>query len=57
MMHGIPDAEVRQNREPLKSRPKYVSHEVIPEGGGKNTIEVTVKVDKFTYHLNKYNEH
>jgi hypothetical protein len=44
MMHGIPDAEVEKTVGVLKADPKYMSHEVIPEGGGKNTIEVTVKV-------------
>jgi hypothetical protein len=45
MMHGIPDAEVEKTVSALKADPKYMSHEVIPEGGGKNTIEATVKVD------------
>jgi hypothetical protein len=45
MMHGIPDAEVEKTVNTLKADPKYVSHEVIPEGGGKNTIEVNVRVD------------
>jgi hypothetical protein len=45
MIHGIPDAEVEKTVDRLKADPKYVSHEVIPEGGGKNTIEVNVKVE------------
>lgn len=45
MLHGIPDAEVDKTVNLLKADPKYMSHEVIPEGDGKNTIEATVKVD------------
>jgi hypothetical protein len=45
MMHGIPDEELDKTVSALKADPKYLNHEVIPEGGGKNTIEVTVKVD------------
>jgi hypothetical protein len=44
MMHGIPDAELEKTVSRLKADPNYVSHNVVPEGDGKNTIEVTVKV-------------
>ena len=45
MMHSIPDGELEKTVSQIKADPKYVSHVVVPEGGGKNTIEVTVKVD------------
>lgn len=44
MIHGIPDAELEKKVSSLKADPNYVSHVVVPEGDGKNSIEVTVKV-------------
>jgi hypothetical protein len=46
VMHGIPDGEIETTVRLLKADPRYVSHEVIPEGAGKNTIKVTFKVDE-----------
>lgn len=44
IMHGIPDEEVESTILLLKADPNYVSHKVIREGGGKNTIEATLRV-------------
>jgi hypothetical protein len=43
-MHGIPDSEVDSKVRQLQALPNYVSHRVIPEGNGLNTIEVTVQI-------------
>lgn len=44
-MRGIPDAEVNNTVTLLKADPRYISHIVTSEGAGKNTIEVTLRVD------------
>ncbi len=41
IMHGIPDEEIEKTVRLLRADHRYVDHKVIPEGGGKNTIEVT----------------
>lgn len=45
VMHGIPDEEIEKTVRLLRADPRYVAHKVIPEGGGKNTVEVTLRVD------------
>jgi hypothetical protein len=45
VMHGIPDADVNSTVTLLMADPRYISHTVTPEGGGKNAIEVTLRVD------------
>jgi len=42
-MKGIPDGEVDRAVRLLKADPNYVSHTVIPEGGGTNTIQVVLR--------------
>lgn len=46
VMHGIPDEDVERTVRLLKADTRYVDHKVIPEGGGKNTIEATFSVDE-----------
>ena len=45
-MRGIPDAEVETKVKLLKADPRYLRHKVTPEGGGKNTIEATFRVEE-----------
>jgi hypothetical protein len=35
---GVPNAEVPDVIADLQADPRYISHTVIPEGGGKSTI-------------------
>ncbi len=44
-MHGIPDNMVKDIVALIKANPHYVSHEVIHEADGTNTIAATYKVD------------
>lgn len=45
-IHGVPDDKVQEQVDILKANPRYVSHKVISEGGGTNTIEATLRVDE-----------
>jgi hypothetical protein len=45
IMNGIPDKDVPSTVALLQADPRYLSHKVIPEGGGTNTIEATFRVD------------
>ncbi len=40
---GVPDDEVEETIEDAKQSDRYISHEVISEGGGLNTIRITVR--------------
>ena len=41
-MTGIPDDKLDQFLIIIKNDPRYISHTVIKEGDGKNTVTVTV---------------
>lgn len=44
-IRGVPDKEVETRVRLLEADPRYISHTVTPEGGGKSTIEVTLRVN------------
>jgi hypothetical protein len=45
-MHGIPDDKIKDMVTLIQADPHYISHKVIPEGDGKNTVEATFRVDE-----------
>jgi len=43
---GVPDEEVAREVKIYQANPDYISHDVKPEGNGKNTITATLRKHK-----------